>query len=300
MGNGILKKRGVFGESRTRSVLAGNSGSFRHASTNQLRASRVWAKVMNTKTDQLVDPAARIGPNVSIGHGTRIYGNVEIGGDCTIGDFCVIGHPGPGQNGPLKLENGAIIRSHAVIYEGSSIARNLETGHHVVIREGASIGENLRVGNFSDIEGSCRIGDFVRMHAYAHVGKGSEIGDFVWLYSLTTVMNDPLPPSRIFEPVSIGDMATICVNAQLMPGVRIGRGAFISSGAVARGDIPPGVIISGPDGEIAGHVRLMMHMATRTRHPWYKHFTDAYPERARDRIIRLGQEIDSEISEQGD
>lgn len=246
----------------------------------------------------MIDPAARIGANVSIGHSTRIYGNVEIGDGCSIGDFCVIGHPGPGQNGPLKLGPGATVRSHAVIYEGSTIGPDLETGHHVVIREGATIGDNLRLGNFSDIEGSCQIGDFVRMHAYAHVGKGARIGDFVWLFSLTTLMNDPLPPSHLAEPVTIGDMVTVAVNAQLMPGVRIGRGCFIASGAVAGGDIPPGMIVAGPDGEVAGPVRLLMHMASRTRHPWHRHFADAYPERARARIARLGAEIDAEVAAQ--
>ena len=244
----------------------------------------------------MIDPAAKIGKNVQIGHGTRILGNVEIGDDCSIGDFCVIGQPGPGDNGPLKLGPGATVRSHAVIYEGSDIGPKLETGHHVVIREGATIGENLRVGNFSDIEGSCRIGDFVRMHSYAHVGKGSDIGDFVWLFSLTTLMNDPLPPSHLADPVTIGDMATICVNAQLMPGVRVGRGAFVASGAVAGGEIPAGVIVSGPEGEIAGPVRLMMHMQTRTRHPWPRHFADAYPEHARERIAALAADIDAEAA----
>lgn len=246
--------------------------------------------------NSVIDPAARIGAGVVIGHGTRITGNVEIADGCSIGDFCVIGHPGPGRGSlpPLRLGPEAIVRSHTVLYEGSTIGPQLETGHHVVIREGATIGENLRVGNFSDIEGSCRIGDFVRMHSYAHVGKGADVGDFVWLFSLTTLMNDPLPPSHLADPVMIGAMATVCVNAQLMPGVRIGRGAFIASGAVARGEIPPGVVVSGPDGEISGPVRLMMHMASRTRHPWHRHFTDAYPERARERILRLGAEIEAE------
>lgn len=247
--------------------------------------------------DNLIDPSALLGSNVTIGHGTRVYGNVEIGDNCSIGDFCVIGHPGPGENGPLVLGADATVRSHAVLYEGSTIGPKLETGHHVVIREGSMIGENLRVGNFSDIEGSGRIGDFVRMHAYAHVGKGSDIGDFVWLFSLTTLMNDPLPPSHLADPVTIGDMVTICVNAQLMPGVRIGRGAFIAAGAVASGEIPTGALITGPDGEVAGPVRLLMHMETRTRHPWHKHFADAYPEHARERIAQLGAEIDAEAAE---
>lgn len=244
-----------------------------------------------------IDPAAKIGRNVELGFGVRIYGNVEIGDNCKVGDFSVIGHPSVRPNSPpLRLGANAHIRSHTVIYEGSNIGPSLETGHHVVIREDATIGDNLRVGNFCDIEGACRIGDFVRMHGYAHVGRGADIGHFVWLFSLTTLMNDPLPPSRLAEPVIIKDMVTVCVNAQLMPGTVIGRGSMIASGAVARGDIPAGVVVSGLDGEISGSVRFLMHMASRTRHPWHKHFADAYPERARARIAALGAEIDAEMA----
>jgi acetyltransferase-like isoleucine patch superfamily enzyme len=230
-----------------------------------------------------------------LGHGVRVYGNVEIGDSCEIGDFCVIGHPSLGKDSsPLKIGSNAKVRSHSVLYEGSSIGSHLETGHHVVIRERSNIGENLRVGNFSDIEGDCTIGDFVRMHGYVHVGKGTAIGDFVWLYSLVTLMNDPLPPSHLVEPVIIGDMATVCVNAQVMPGTAVGRGAFVAAGAVASGYIPPSVVVTGSHGEIAGPVRFLMHMQTRTRHPWHKHFADAYPEKARARIETLGAEIDAQ------
>jgi len=244
-----------------------------------------------------ISKQAKIGKNVSIGYNTKIYGNVEIEDNCKIGDFCVIGHPSIlTDSSPLKLGKGSNIRSHSIIYEGSTIGEYLETGHHVVIRENAIIGENLRVGSFSAIEGTCKIGDFVRTQSYAQIGPGSTIGDFVWLFSLTTLMNDPLPPSFLREPVTIGDMATVCVNAQIMPGTTIGNGSLIASGAVASGDIPPGVVISGPNGDIAGQVKFLMHMQSRTRHPWYKHFTEAYPERARKRIVELGTKIDTESS----
>ena len=72
--------------------------------------------------DNLIDPSAKIGRNVTIGHGTRVYANVEIGDGCTIGDFCVIGHPGPGANGPLVLGTGATVRSHTVLYDARPLA----------------------------------------------------------------------------------------------------------------------------------------------------------------------------------
>lgn len=242
----------------------------------------------------MIDKNAKIGANVSFGMGVRVYGNTEIGDDCTIGDFCILGHPGPGLNpAPLRLGAGATVRSHSILYEGSTIGPQLETGHHVVIREKSMIGENLRVGNFSDIEGNCRIGDFTRLHGYVHIGKGADIGDFVWIFSLTTLMNDPLPPSHLDDPVVIGDMVTICVNAQCMPGTHIGRGCLIAAGTMVSGEIPEAVVVQGPGSQIAGPVNFVMHMASRTRHPWHRHFADAYPERARDRIKALGTHIEA-------
>lgn len=216
-----------------------------------------------------------------------------IGDNCAIGDFSILGHPARQRSEtPLELGANALVRSHSILYEGSRIGPYLETGHHVVIREGAEIGENLRVGNFSALEGACWIGDFVRMHGYVHVGRGTRIGHFVWLFSLTTAMNDPLPPSSLFEPARLGDMVTVCVNAQVFPGADLGAGVFVASGASARGKVPPGRLVTGSSGEITGRTRFLMHMASRTRHPWHSHFIEAYPERARARIVSLGREVE--------
>jgi hypothetical protein len=38
----------------------------------------------------------------------------------------------------------------------------------------------------------------------------------------------------------------------------------------------------------------MLHLPTRTRHPWPRHFADAYPERVHARIRALADEINEE------
>lgn len=241
-----------------------------------------------------VEDGAVLGRGVEIGHATRIHANVEIGDGARIGDFCVLGHPAGGSQPPLVLGSGACVRSHAVLYEGSRIGPGLETGHHVVIRDGAEIGENLRIGSHSSIEGACRVGDYVRLHGYVHVGRGSRIGDFAWIFSLTTLMNDPLPPSNLFAPVDIGPLATICVGAQLLPGIRVGAGAFVAAGAIVRADVEAGRIAEAPDGGDAGPVRLLAHLPSGTRHPWPRHMGEGYPKAARDRLRRLCAEIHEE------
>lgn len=246
-----------------------------------------------------ISPKAQIGKNVMIGSFVKIYDNVIIEDNVSIGDHCVIGLPTsknlPDRN--LIIKQGSIIRSHCVIYEGSILGEYLETGHHVLIRENTVTGKNFRLGSFSDIEGDCRIGDYVRCHSYVHIGKGSEIGNFVWIYSLVTLTNDPLPPSMIEAPVVIEDGAVIGVGSTILPRAKIGKGAFIASGSLVRGIVPPGVVVSG-DSRIVGYVTELFDLQTLTRHPWMLHFDKGYPEDAKALIKQLYKDILLEIKKQ--
>ena len=238
-----------------------------------------------------VSPGARLGKNVIIGDFTVIHENVEIEDNCVIHEHCLLGVKGPNTKEPLLLGAGAIIRSHSVIYENCTIGPMLETGHHIVIRERSHIGENLRIGNFSDVEGDCEIGDFSRFHGYVQVGKGAWIGDFVWLFSLTTCTNDPLPPSHLSKPVEVGDGAVVCVGATLMPGSRLGIGAFVAAGSRVTGDVPAGAVVSGPDGRVKFHVSHLMEFDTGLSHPWMQHYRSVYPEHAIPRLDSLMEAV---------
>jgi UDP-3-O-[3-hydroxymyristoyl] glucosamine N-acyltransferase len=237
-------------------------------------------------------PDAIIAEDVTLGFGVRIYGNVTIHAGCKIGDFCVIGHPAkPADYSGKKVTigSGSVIRSHTVIYEGSELGEGLETGHHVVIREGTVTGKNLRVGNFSDIEGACKIGDYCRFHGYVHVGRGSQIGHFVWLYSLVTLTNDPLPPSHIFEPVTIEDGAVVAVNVTVMPGARLGRGAYIVSGGSVAGSVPAAGVVK--NGKVVCGVHALMSLKHGVKHPWMCHLETIFPPEAQPRLVELAKEV---------
>lgn len=244
-------------------------------------------------TETWIAPEAKIGRNVTVGLGTRIYPRVEIGDNTTIDDCCVIGRPAGGSFAGclLSIGAGSVIRSHTVLYEGSRLGERFEVGHHSLIREGTRAGTNLKVGSFSDIEGDCEIGDYCRFHGYVHIGRGSQIGHFVWLYSITTLTNDALPPSDLAMPVRIEDGVVVCVGALMYPGAVIRRGAFISAGAHVRGEVPAGAVISGLDGRIVSHVTLLAHLESGTRHPWMRHFGHYYPPEAQSRIAALLDQI---------
>jgi len=241
--------------------------------------------------ENMISEKAKIGKNVTIGYAVRIYDNVHIDDNCVIGDFCCIGWPtgGPNAGKTLYIGPNSIIRSHAVIYEGSSFKSKLETGHHVILRDGVMAGHNLRVGNASDIEGLNIIGDYVRIHGYVQIGRSSNIGSYVWFYSLVLMLNDPLPPSHLAEPSMVDEGAVICVGARIFPGVRVGKAAFVSANTCARHDVPPCAVVVGDEGKIAGRVDLLIHKPSLTRHPWYGHFADAYPPEAQQGLKDLQQ-----------
>ncbi|MBI3881579.1 MAG: hypothetical protein HY301_16145 [Verrucomicrobia bacterium] len=248
---------------------------------------------MSDHVQSLISPKARIGHNVTIGHGCRIYENVELGENCVIGDCSVIGLPaGVAWAGkPLKIGAGSTIRSHAAIYAGSEFGPKLETGHHVLIREGTMAGENLRVGSHADIEGDCTFGDFCRLHSYAHVGRGSHVGHFVWLYSLTTLTNDPLPPSDLHAPVTVEDGVVVCVGVTLMPGTVLRRGCLIAAESSVSGEVPGGAVASGRPATVVSHVAFLRDLAHGRQHPWMNHFAAAYPPHAQARIQALREAI---------
>ena len=241
--------------------------------------------------DACISPEARIGKNVEIGFGTRIYGCVEIGDDTRIGDLCVIGLPVSGSAAPTAIGPGSIIRSHGVIYQDAQLGAYFQSGHHTLVREGTRAGINLRVGSFSDLEGACSIGDYCRFHSYVHVGRGSRIGHFVWLFSLTTLTNDPLPPSHVERPVTVEDGVVVCVGSIVLPGTVLRQGAFVSAGSRARGEVPPGAVVDGHRGDVIAHVSQLASMEDGVAHPWMGHFADAYPEAAWPRIEALRKGI---------
>jgi UDP-3-O-[3-hydroxymyristoyl] glucosamine N-acyltransferase len=241
-----------------------------------------------------ISPGARIGRNVQIGIATRIHECAEVGDDTVIGDYCIVGCPMSGSAATTVIGLESMIRSHSVIYQDVQTGPGFQTGHHALVRDGTRAGVNLRIGSFTDVEGACEIGDYCRFHGYVHVSRGSRIGSFVWLYALTTLTNDPLPPSHLENGVTIEDGVVVCVGATILPGSILRQGAFVGAGTKVRGEVPPGAVVDGEHGRIAGHVTSLINLESGLQHPWMNHFADAYPPEAQTRIRELLEAIRSQ------
>jgi acetyltransferase-like isoleucine patch superfamily enzyme len=224
---------------------------------------------------------AVLGDGVQIGPFSVVHAGVQLGADTVVGSHCVIGHPGPdGAARELVIGAGSVIRSHTVVYGGSTFAGRLETGHGVILREGIEAGANLRVGTLCDLQGDTSIGDYVRLHSGVFVGKHAALGDFVWIFPHAVLTNDPHPPSEAQEGVVVEDYAVIAARVVLLPGVRVGHGAVVGAGSVVTRDVAADDLVLGaPAKPHSRAADIRLHDAPDTAaYPWRRHFHRGYPE----------------------
>jgi acetyltransferase-like isoleucine patch superfamily enzyme len=140
---------------------------------------------------------------------------------------------------------------HGVTIGRGAIARHPETFE---IGDGVFVGEQAFIqGRF---DGRCIIGDHVWLgpqsyfdardlviEEYVGWGPGAKV-----LGSQHTGVPGDLPVIQtdlVIKPVRVGAWADIGVNAVLLPGVTIGKGAIVGAGAVVTADVPAFAIVAG-------------------------------------------------------
>ncbi len=181
--------------------------------------------------------------------------NMRLGDDAIIDDTVILGYlPSRGMHIMLNIGPAAHIRSGTVIYGGSRIGCNLETGHNVVIREENEIGDNLRIWNNSVIDYGCRIGNNVKIHTKVYVAQFTIIENDVFLASGATLASEIHPgcPDAVecIHGPTIKKGAKIGINCTILPRLVIGENAIIDAGSVVTKDIPARVFASGNPAQV--------------------------------------------------
>ena len=180
------------------------------------------------------------------------FPNVQLGEDVQVDDFCILGRPARGREpgaAPVVVGDGAIIRSHTVIYAGVRIGVRFQSGHWVLIREDTVIGDDCSVGSGTVIEFSVTIHDGVRLHSQCFIPEHSVLEAGCWLGPRVVVTNARFPASprtkASLEPVLIKRAAKVGANATLLPGVVLGAGCLVGAGSVVTHDVPDDAIVVG-------------------------------------------------------
>jgi len=182
----------------------------------------------------------------------KVYPNVALGSGTTLEDFCVVGAPPRGAADgelPTTIGDGAVIRSHTVIYAGNVIGKHFQTGNKVNIRESNRIGDNVSVGTLSVIEHHVEIADNVRIHTQVFIPEFSVLEEGCWIGPSVVFTNAkyPLAPGvkdSLAGPV-IKRGAKIGANSTILPGVIVGENALVGAGSVVAKDVPDGAVVVG-------------------------------------------------------
>jgi len=191
----------------------------------------------------------------------RLHPNVTIGRNAVIEDFVIIGVPPRGKKSgelPTTIGDGAVIRSHTVIYAGNTIGDNFQTGHHVMIREENKIGNNVSIGTSSVVEHHVTIGSNVRIHTNAFVPETSVLEDGCWLGPHVVITNAlyPLSPNvkKELRGAIVKKNAKVGANATLLPGITVGENSLVGAGAVVTKDVPPNKVAAGNPARIINSI----------------------------------------------
>lgn len=177
----------------------------------------------------IVDPAAKLADDVTVGPWSLIGPDVEIGAGCVIEPHVVI-------RGPTRI--GA--KNH--IYQFSSIGEStpdfkyrneptrLVIGDHNVIRENVTIHR----GTVQD-RSETTIGDNNLLMAYVHIGHDSVIGDS------TVLVNNV----ALAGHVKVGDWAILSGYTLVHQFCQVGAHSFTGMGSAIGKDVPAYVTVSG-------------------------------------------------------
>jgi len=201
-------------------------------------------------------------PLVMLGEG----GVVDVGS--------ILGYPAArGKNTDvIDIGKNARIRSGTVLYAGSKIGDNLQTGHNVVIREENEIGDDFAIWNNSVIDYGCKIGNHVKIHCNCYVAQFTVIEDGAFMAPGVTVANDLHPgcekSAECMRGPHIKEGVQIGVNVTLVPMITIGEHSLIGAGSVVTKDIPPYSLAYGNPARVVGDVRDMTCVTGLTDKPY--------------------------------
>lgn len=128
------------------------------------------------------------------------------------------------------------IRHYGLKLFGMKLARNVRfyQGYHIRNPKGISIADGVSVGPKVLLDGRKGL----------TIGKSAVIAYEAIIWTLNHDYNDVNFCGK-GAPVTIGDYAWICSRSIILPGITIGKGAVVASGAVVTSDVPPYTIVGG-------------------------------------------------------
>jgi len=177
---------------------------------------------MSIHPTAVIDPAARIGANVTIGPLAFIDRDTQIGDGCVIGPHSVI-HRYTSLGSNCRMHACAVLGDLPQDLAFKDEPSYVKIGANCVFREGVTIHRGTKPGT------STVVGDNCFLMANSHLGHNVQLGNGVILANGVLLAGY----------VEVGERAFISGNVVIHQFVRIGRLAMLSGCSAVGKDVPP-------------------------------------------------------------
>lgn len=135
------------------------------------------------------------------------------------------------------------VRRYALLCMGMKMDRNvcLYGGFHIREPKGIELEEGVSIGPKVLLDGRCGL----------KIRKNAVVAYEAIIWTLNHDYNDEYFCGK-GAPVEIGPYVWVCCRSVILPGVTIGEGAVVASGAVVTKNVPPYTIVGGVPAKIIG------------------------------------------------
>ena len=161
------------------------------------------------------------------------------------------------------IENVKIHES-AYVDEPVQIGKGTRIWHFCHISTNCEIGNNCVFGQNVFVGNDVKIGNRVKVQNNVSIYTGCELEDEVFLGPSCVLTNVTNPRSQVnrqslYEKTLFRRGCSIGANATVVPGVTIGRYAFVGAGAVVTKYVPPYALVMGTPGRQVGWMSRFGH-----------------------------------------
>ena len=206
----------------------------------------------NISKNAVIHDNVKLGNNVIIRDFAVIYPGVEIADNVDVMEGAVIGRIPKGAKAVARkvdseykkvtIGNGTVISPHVVIYTDVKIGEGTLIGDGASIREGCTVGNRCIISRLVSVNYNTKIGNKTKIMDNSHITGNMTIGNNVFISVLVSTTNDnnigseSYDENKVLGP-TIEDNVMIGAGANILPGVKIGKGTTIGAGSVVTKNI---------------------------------------------------------------
>jgi UDP-2-acetamido-3-amino-2,3-dideoxy-glucuronate N-acetyltransferase len=158
---------------------------------------------------------------------------------------------------PAGIDPSAVVHPTAVVDPGAAIGARTHIWHFCHVMGRARIGSDCILGQGVFVGSGVIVGNGVKVQNQVSLFEGVELEDDVFCgpsVVFTNVKNPRAHVSRRHEygRTLVSRGATLGANATILPGVAIGRYAFVGAGATVTRDVPDFALAIGVPARVRG------------------------------------------------